>query len=527
MTVKQQIVVTVVLPIFAVFGVILGYNYWQSQARAADQVKVRVVEQTFRYANQVDALLRQLTAVATANAEFLSAEENVTEAVLYDVLNRTVQKNPLIYGSCCAFEPGVFEGRALFAPYVYRDAEALSQMDLGTAAYDYTEAEWEWFSKPKKTGKSLWTEPYFDEGAGNIHMVTFSAPFFRQGRFAGVVTVDMDLSRLYELAQIKGVAKEDFVIFSQGGKLVFYHDPVWLSKPFWQVEGQLSKTQIEKMMHTTLNGVGGVEEMGFSDEQRAWVTYAPVVSSGWVFSSRISLDAALEEVSTEGRRMAILFGLALIFATYSAWFFSARITAPIVALSRVSQQITEGDFGAHISVERKDEIGQLATNFKAMTERLIDREQSLKEINEGLESRVSERTQELEEQTQDLEKALEMSSPVTQIFSDTLLLPIVGFLDAERARDVMSRSLKRIVETKARFFIIDISGVVAIDSVVAKILINIASAVKLMGCECTLSGISPEVATQMIDLGVDLSSIITTASLEKALSRTLARNSTT
>jgi rsbT co-antagonist protein RsbR len=112
---------------------------------------------------------------------------------------------------------------------------------------------------------------------------------------------------------------------------------------------------------------------------------------------------------------------------------------------------------------------------------------------------------------------MEMSTPVTQIWSGILLLPIVGIIDSKRARDVMNATLAKISETQARIFILDISGVGVVDTAVANHLVKITKATRLMGCESTISGVSPAIAQTMVDLGIDVGQVKTTATMKDAL----------
>ena len=112
---------------------------------------------------------------------------------------------------------------------------------------------------------------------------------------------------------------------------------------------------------------------------------------------------------------------------------------------------------------------------------------------------------------------MEMSTPVTAIWNDILLLPIVGFIDSQRAQDVMSAILSKIDETRARVFIMDISGVAVVDTAVANHLIKITKATRLMGCECMISGVSPAIAQTIVDLGIETGDVRTTATLRDAL----------
>lgn len=112
---------------------------------------------------------------------------------------------------------------------------------------------------------------------------------------------------------------------------------------------------------------------------------------------------------------------------------------------------------------------------------------------------------------------IEMSTPVTTIWSGVLLLPIVGVIDSKRAQDIMNAMLTQIAETRARVCILDISGVPVVDTAVANHLIKITKATRLMGCETTISGISPPIAQTMVELGIDVGEVNTTSTLRDAV----------
>jgi rsbT co-antagonist protein RsbR len=112
---------------------------------------------------------------------------------------------------------------------------------------------------------------------------------------------------------------------------------------------------------------------------------------------------------------------------------------------------------------------------------------------------------------------MELSTPVAQIWRGILLLPVVGMIDSKRAQDIMTAVLNKIAETEARVFILDISGVGIVDTAVANHLIKITRSTRMMGCESTISGVSPAVARTIVDLGIDVSGIQTIATLRGAL----------
>ena len=122
---------------------------------------------------------------------------------------------------------------------------------------------------------------------------------------------------------------------------------------------------------------------------------------------------------------------------------------------------------------------------------------------------------------QDLEKqneALrELSTPVAQIWENILLLPLVGFIDSKRSKDVMEAMLDNIADKQAKFFILDISGVAIVDTAVANHLIKMTKAARLMGAKCIISGISGNIAQTIVELGIAIDEIETTGSMKDAL----------
>ena len=112
---------------------------------------------------------------------------------------------------------------------------------------------------------------------------------------------------------------------------------------------------------------------------------------------------------------------------------------------------------------------------------------------------------------------LEMSTPVATLWDNILLLPIVGLVDSKRAQDIMNASLRKIADSRARVFILDISGVSVVDTAVANHIINVTRATRLMGCQSILSGVSPGIAQTIVSLGIDIGTLRTKATLRDAL----------
>jgi methyl-accepting chemotaxis protein len=140
-------------------------------------------------------------------------------------------------------------------------------------------------------------------------------------------------------------------------------------------------------------------------------------------------------------------------------------------------------------------------------------------LNEALQE-----AREAHQMREEMDRALQaMSTPVTPIWDEVLLLPLVGIIDSTRTDDAMKTTLDKISSTGAKMFILDISGVPSVDTAVANQLIKITKATKIMGCDTIVSGVSSAIAHTIVDLGIDIGEMTTTSSLRDAVAISLER----
>jgi rsbT co-antagonist protein RsbR len=130
---------------------------------------------------------------------------------------------------------------------------------------------------------------------------------------------------------------------------------------------------------------------------------------------------------------------------------------------------------------------------------------------------LTERNQAEEQIQQQSREIMELSTPVMQVWQGVVVAPLIGSLDSNRTQQFMERLLNRIVETNSPVALVDITGVPTIDTQTAQHLIETISAVRLLGAQVVLTGVRPAIAQTLVHLGIDLSGIITRASLSAGL----------
>jgi len=169
-----------------------------------------------------------------------------------------------------------------------------------------------------------------------------------------------------------------------------------------------------------------------------------------------------------------------------------------------------------LEIRTGDEIEELADEFNDMAHSLQVSQARLEMWGHELEKSVVERTRELQEALEEqrrLSTAIrEMSTPVVPVHSGVIVMPLVGVIDAARAQQIVAGLLEGVENQNARVAIIDVTGIPVIRDAVVCYLMQAAQAVRLLGAQVVLVGITPEVAKTIIDLGVDLAAGLVTRS---------------
>lgn len=190
-----------------------------------------------------------------------------------------------------------------------------------------------------------------------------------------------------------------------------------------------------------------------------------------------------------------------------------------ISITRARQGFSPKETGLYVLSLKEALLSTLQSEIKDDAQALYDSSMQINKLIDSFsivtfETFIKGREEVILRQTDEI---TEISTPVIRVWDGILALPIIGTLDSARTQVVMENLLQEIVETGSGIAILDISGVPAVDSLVAQHLIKTVSATRLMGAECIISGIRPEIAQTVVHLGIDLSGIITKASLASAL----------
>ena len=306
---------------------VLGFA--ERQARRAHQAEM--AETATIVASNFDEHLGRAARVADSTARFVAFLPNLEDGQIYGLLSGNVEGNPRIFGAAMAFEPGSYKAEGvLFSPYVHRNpiGEGLAKMNIDADVYDwYNDEQWTWWHLPKASGRGEWTDPYFDEGAGQILMTTYATPFERNGAFGGVTTVDIDLQTLHH--DISGMIPHghEFYILGADGQIVF--SPVAseiMGRSIFEILAAKGRSDLEGEVRRMISG--GNDEVIIDDLMgagRKMYAYAPIPSAGWTLVTYMPEDHALADFNFRKRILTGSFLSAALMILGVTLFASGRL----------------------------------------------------------------------------------------------------------------------------------------------------------------------------------------------------------
>ena len=306
-----------------------------------------------------------------------------SQETLLSQIRATVNRNPKIYGSTAAFLPFEFEPKIeRYAPYFCKSGEGMTFVQLGTQAYNYFEKDW--FCIPAMTGKACWSEPYFDEGGGNVAMTTYSCPMFVQDseksppKLKAIVTADISLEQLNRYVNGKKVYTTGFCsILSPKGTFVTHRSRnCVLRDSIFDIADDSKHPKAKEYAQAILSEQSGFYDIGFGfTGVDSYLAFTRIIPPGWALCAILPKDELFAKVDHLRRKTLALavFGIALLIA--AAVLVARSISRPLHRMAIETVKVAEGNLDIDLSdIRSADEVGQLARAFTRMTAGLKETE---------------------------------------------------------------------------------------------------------------------------------------------------------
>ncbi len=389
--IRWKLVIAIAAPTLVVAAVVASINYPRLLRSAQQEALSRAESRADYFASIIEGRLRAVEAAVRTLALEMRTQPDMPPDRVLQLLEGIVLNDDLVFGSCMAYEPGP-DGVGPLAPYVKRWQGGTRLMDVAEI-YEYSSGEWEWYEAPRRTGQPLWTEPFFDQGAGDVYMCTYAVPVLVDGRLHCVATADIAIEELQRRIRLPDAEGASYLILSRDGDYVSHPLRSYVMRANALVQARaLKDDELVGMVERAVAGkrgqgrVSGLRTPGETD----LVFYRPIAGTGWSFVVAESEDAVFAPVRRSLARFAAV-ALCGLFAIVVIIFASTRhLTRPIVRLNEAVRRLGAGDLTARTDVVATgDEVGELGAAFNAMVEQLtahidaLTRETAAREAVEG------------------------------------------------------------------------------------------------------------------------------------------------
>jgi phosphoserine phosphatase RsbU/P len=386
-------ILTITILIFALSFIV---NHNISKKIILRNVEKNVENLTISTANKIESVIKSVQKIPENQSSLLqnfhfSADE------LRKLLMLSLETNPEIFGSCIAYKPyGFYQDSLYFESYYYRLGDSLRFENLGSDLYQYFFLDW--YQIPKELEKAFWSEPYYDEGGGNILMCTYSVPFFKKtdgkDEFLGIITVDISLKWLEKLmSKIKLFDKGYAFLLSGNGTLITHPDEnLILNQTIFSIAEERNLPKLREIGRDMIKGNSNfVSYTSVVSGNEGWLFYAPLKSNGWSIGVVIPSDELFADLYSLNRKLLILGSIGIILLLILIIFISLRLTKPITKLAKITQTIGAGNFNANTKVSHGGkEIVQLGNSINQMQLELKNYIKNLKEATAAKEKIESE-----------------------------------------------------------------------------------------------------------------------------------------
>lgn len=355
-----------------IFALIFSYNYFISRKIIVKNIEDSAKNLALSTVNKIESILLPIEKVPQCTAYLLEATSYNKEELL-DLLYSVVKNNPEIYGATVAFEPYAFDkDLSEFAPYYYKSGPNIKFTYLKGDSYHYF--YWDWYQIPKELNRPIWSEPYYDEGGGNIIMATYSVPFYKivngEKKFLGVITADVSLSWLQKIVSSIKIGRTGYgFLLSRNGRIVTHpRKDLIMNATIFDLAEERKDLKLRVFGKEMLKGkFNFVSTESIVTGKKCWMVYAPLVSSNWSLGVIFPQDELMADVAKLNSTVFFLGLAGFLFLFVVIVLISNSITRPLRRLSQTTKDIANGNLDFELfPVKSKDEVGKLAESFMYM-----------------------------------------------------------------------------------------------------------------------------------------------------------------
>ncbi len=355
-----------------IFAIVIWINHINSKDVLVKNMQENAGNLMKATVNKIEGVLNSVSKIPENEANVLE-NFKITPDELTRYIHMVVEENPEIFGSCVAFEAySYYEDSLYYAPYGYKSNDSIILENLGNDTYQYF--YWDWYQIPAILGQPVWSEPYFDEGGGNILMCTYSVPFYQdtkaEKKLYGIVTVDISLEWLDRIVSSIKLLETGyaFLISSNGTFITHPVENYEMNQTIFTLAEEHERPELREVGRKMLKGESGfVPFKSVVSQEDGYMFYYPLKTAGWSMAVVFPEDELYADLYALNSKLLLIGSLGIILILSLIIIISHRITKPLSRLAKITQNIGGGNFEVHLPVMKSnDEIAQLTRSIDKM-----------------------------------------------------------------------------------------------------------------------------------------------------------------
>lgn len=370
---RTRMVITIMAGVSLVSAVLAGLAFYETSQHVVEASQVALFNlaevKAEELAREFSLVAQKANGLANAMEVFLPKDKDL----LRRLIRHQLVEPPRAYGMAVAYAPNrVPWGGTLYAPYFYRSPKGIKEVDLARDAYNYPVQDW--FIVPSLLRRAVWSEPYFDEGGGNVLMTTYSSPVIHDGDFVGVTGVDVSLAQLNRDINRLVVGRKGWAfVLSANGTFLAAPNPEWVMREsIFSLAERLNRPDLRETGRHMIRGGSGVKKIiDFSQGTSVYLAYTKVAQVGWSFGVVMPESEVLDPAMRMAKHQGLLGLAGVVILALVVLLLSVSLTRPLQRLAAGAYRLAQGDLSSKVvDVPPGDEVGDLAESFNHMVDEL-------------------------------------------------------------------------------------------------------------------------------------------------------------
>lgn len=369
-SIKSIFVLSVIVITSVLLCIQTGFNVHFFREGMEQEVEGKLQAKSGEIVNAFNSRMLQVAEKNKALTANLDAMEQYDMNLVFKTMEKLIKSDSLVYGSGCWFEPNAYQADLkYYGPYLYRDTDGSVKLTMDYSNEEYNYPSYEWYKNGVQgNGEVAWSEPFYDD-VSKTTMITSASAIEKDGKLAGVLTVDIGLTELENYIRDMKIGETGYsFIITKAGYYVAYRDAEKNMQEKITEDKDSNISNLGKQI-VEQKGQALLESSAFGSD--SYIMVSPIGNTGLklvLVYPKAEIYAAVNQSVYVSVAISVIVIILLVLALI--YIFNQKVDRPIQKLILVAEKIAKGDLSATIIVDSEDEMGRLANSLKIMSDQL-------------------------------------------------------------------------------------------------------------------------------------------------------------